>query len=377
MIVGLNGFFLDKPVTGSGQYAVNLLRELASMATVQLKVFCPSPASASAASKILAPFQNPNGVIDVKPPVGANIGKVLFEQMTLPQACNKAAVDLLHVPYFGSPLHRSFPVVVTVHDLISLVLPPYRRSFLVKAYAALVSEAAKAANVVIADSEFTRQDIIRLLRITDARVVVVPLACDDRFRPDQDPDHLEAVRLKYGLSEPFVLYLGGLDIRKNIAMLIRAFGESGSDWQLVIAGEPYGGAGELFPNLVEVARQSGVEERTKFLGMVAEEDKPALYSLASLFVFPSVYEGFGLTPLEAMACGAPVLCSNATSLPEVVGDAALLFDPHDERQLADLFASAISDEGLRKDLSERGLTQAAKFSWRRTAEETLAAYQMA
>lgn len=379
MRVGINGTFIDKPMTGSGQYVRNLLLQLVTMADIEVIVFCPSKANAREAEALLkeAAHHKSLRIVRLKTPVGGNLEKVWFEQVALPGACWAESVDLLHVPYFGSPLRPTCPTIVTVHDLISLVLPHYRSSLLVRAYAALVSAAAKRVDIVIADSQHTKSDIVRLLGIPGERVLVVPLACEERFHPVREVEHLKGIRQKYGLAEDFILYMGGLDFRKNVPLLIRAFAATDGRWQLAIAGEPYTGRGSLFPNLPEVASECGVEKRTRFLGLVAEEDKPALYSMASLFVFPSIYEGFGLTPLEAMACGAPVLCSNATSLPEVVGDAAILFDPSDEKALAELLASVLPDDGRRNELRRRGLEQARKFSWRRTAEETIAAYKMA
>lgn len=379
MRIGINGFFLDKPMTGSGQYVRNLLVQFAAMVDIELTVFCPSDAAVHAAEAILKEHLKASSVARVSMPrlCRGNLGKVWVEQVSLPRACRAGGVDLLHVPYFGSPLRPSCPTVVTVHDLISLVLPHYRRSLLVKAYAATVSAAARKARVIIADSEFTKKDIVRLLDIPEERIVVVPLACEARFRPVEDSEHLLRLRQKYGLADRFALYIGGLDWRKNVPMLVRAFAASDAGCQLAIAGEPYAGRGSLFPNLAEIARRCGVEERVRFLGLVPEEDKPALYSLATVFVFPSVYEGFGLTPLEAMACGAPVLCSDATSLPEVVGDAAVLFDPNDEKALAEALTCILSDDKRRGELRRRGLEQASRFSWRRTAEETLEAYKAA
>ncbi|MFH1484829.1 MAG: glycosyltransferase family 1 protein [Chloroflexota bacterium] len=379
MRVGISGTFLDKPMTGSGQYVRNLLRELSGIDDVEMTVFCPSGTAFDEARAMLqdAAHVKAPSLVHVKTPFQGNLGKVWFEQFGLPQSCRAEKVDLLHVPYFGSPLRPPCPTVVTVHDLISMVLPRYRSSIHIWAYVALVSAAARKANVVIADSQYTKGDIVRLLRIPEQRILAVPLACEKRFHPISDVESVEAVRRKYGLPDSFVLYVGGLDWRKNVPTLIQAFAAAESNWQLAIAGEPYGGRGTLFPNLLEVARRCGIERRVKFLGLVAEEDKPALYSVAGLFVFPSVYEGFGLTPLEAMACGAPVLCSNATSLPEVVGDAAVVFDPNDEKGLTAALDSLFSDDARREELRLRGLEQARKFSWRRTAEETLAVYEMA
>jgi glycosyltransferase involved in cell wall biosynthesis/ubiquinone/menaquinone biosynthesis C-methylase UbiE len=372
MRLGISGFFLDKPMTGSGQYVINLLRELEARAGYELLVFCPSESTYSQARQLTVAT-----VVRLASPLPGNLGKVWFEQVALPRACRKYKIDLLHVPYFGSPLFSPCKTVVTVHDLIMLVLPQHRGSLLVRAYTSLVSAAAKRANIIIADSHCTKRDVAKLLGIPEQKVRVVYLACEEHFQPVQDPAQLSDIRRKYGLEDKFVLYLGGLDWRKNVASLIRAFTHVGGSWQLAIAGEPFSSRSPLYPDLTEVVQQAGAKDRVKFLGLITEEDKPALYSAASLFVFPSLYEGFGLPPLEALACGTPVLCSNASSLPEVVGEGAMLFDPQNEDELGQALASLLSSEALRSELREAGLRQARRFSWRQTAKETLAAYKVA
>jgi glycosyltransferase involved in cell wall biosynthesis len=190
-----------------------------------------------------------------------------------------------------------------------------------------------------------------------------------------DEAELERVRQSYSLDRPFVFYVGGLEWRKNVPALIHAFAEVPEPWRLAIAGEPFHGRGRLFPNLIAEAREAGIVERVRFLGYVPAGDLPALHSLAGLFVYPALYEGFGLGPLEAMACGAPVLCSDRTSLPEVVGDAAELFDPTDPDDLPERLVELLRDEGARRALARQGLAHARTFSWRRTARETYAVYR--
>jgi SAM-dependent methyltransferase len=266
-------------------------------------------------------------------------------------------------------------MVVTIHDLIMFLFPQTRGSSRARAYTRLVGRAARRADLILADSKNTKADVVRVLGIPADRVVVVPLACQDDFRPVEDEQRLEAVREKYGLSPDFIFYIGGLDWRKNLPLLLRAFASLGKTNQLAIAGRTLSSNPASFPDLPGLARELGIQDRVVFLGQVAEEDKPALYSAAAAFVFPSLYEGFGLTPLEAMACGVPVVCSRAGSLPEVVGDAALLFDPQGEGALARALGQVLTEDNLRERLRERGLSQARRFSWERTAAETLQAYQ--
>jgi glycosyltransferase involved in cell wall biosynthesis len=208
---------------------------------------------------------------------------------------------------------------------------------------------------------------------------VIYEAAGDEYCPIADPSVLAAARAHYGVGERYIFYLGGLDQRKNVPQLVRTFAQLYSqlgdpNLQLFISGNPDKQSGELFPDPRPVAAELGIEERIIYR-FVEEEDKPAIYSGASLFVFPSLYEGFGLPPLEAMSCGAPVVCSNRTSLPEIVGDAAISVDPDDIGAMVEAMRSVLTNDELRADLRGRSLQRAAQFSWRKAAKETVAAYQ--
>ena len=356
MRIGINAFFLKRPETGSGQYTRHLLEALARVEPAnEYILFGPAIRDSRFAIR--------------------NLHKLWFEQVSFPRACR--GLDLAHVPYFASPLFPTTPTVVTIHDLIPLILPAYRGSLLVRAYTRLVAAAARRANAVIADSQASKRDIVRLLGIPSHRVQVVYLAADEKFGPVRDETLVEAVRRRYGLPDRYILYLGGFDCRKNVATLLRAFARlrKPADLKLVIAGRLPERDTPFFPHPRRLAERLGLEERVAFIGWVAEEDKPALYSGAVAFVFPSLYEGFGLPVLEAMACGTPVVASNRASLPEVVGQGGLLVDPTDVDGLAAAIEAVLVDEGLQAELGERALAQAARFSWERTARETLAVYR--
>ncbi len=358
MRIGINAFFLKRPETGSGQYTRHLLEALARVEPAnEYILFGPAIRDSRFAIR--------------------NLRKLWFEQVSFPRACR--GLDLAHVPYFASPLFPTTPTVVTIHDLIPLILPAYRGSLLVRAYTRLVAAAARRADAVIADSQASKRDIVRLLGIPSPRVHVVYLAADEKFRPVRDEALLGAVRRRYGLSDRYILYLGGFDCRKNVATLLRAFARlrRPADLKLAIAGRLPERDTPFFPDPRRLAKELGIEEWVAFIGWVAEEDKPALYSGAVAFVFPSLYEGFGLPPLEAMACGAPVIASDRASLPEVVGQGGLLVDPTDVDGLAAAMERLLTDEGLRAELGERALVQAAKFRWEKTARETLAVYRKA
>jgi len=219
-----------------------------------------------------------------------------------------------------------------------------------------------------------KADVERHLRLPPERVRVVPLAAAPSFRPLEDATKMAAVRAKYDLPERFILNVGALEPGKNQATLVRAFRRlrrGGVEQALVIAGPP----AWRYERLLRLVDRLGLTDEVRFLGYVPAEDLVALYNLADLFAFPSLYEGFGLPPLEAMACGTPMVCSNAASLPEVVGDAAITVDPYDVEGLAQAMHRVLTDASLREELRAKGLAQAKQFTWERTARETVAVYR--
>jgi len=309
----------------------------------------------------------------------SHIGKVWFEQVTLPRMCARLRVDLLHVPYFASPLQPVQPTLVTIHDLIPLVLPAYRGGPLVRLYTALVASAARRAHLILTDSDASRQDILKRLRVSGDRVRVVHLAPAPYYRPVSDIAALRAVREKYQLPERFVLWLSGFDVRKNATAVLHAYTwvtcALGDAYPLVMAGSLPARDTPRFPDPRRIAAQLNLASTVLYPGFIAEEDKPAVYSAATAFVYPSRYEGFGLPVLEAMACGTPVVTSNVTSLPELVGDAAFQVSPEDTRSLGAAIIALCVDEGLREEMRRRGLARAANFTWHQTASATLDAYR--
>ena len=218
-----------------------------------------------------------------------------------------------------------------------------------------------------------------MLNVSPARVHVVYLAVSEMFKPVRDTQRLSMIRQKYHLGEEYVLYLGGFDQRKNLEILLLAFGtlakHSSTEAKLVIAGRLPAQNSAFFPDPRPVVERLGLRDKVILAGWVPEEDKPALYSDAALFVFPSLYEGFGLPPLEAMSCGTPVIASNCSSLPEIVGEGAVLVDAHDVDGLAGAMAELLEDEDRRKELAAKGLKQAQLFSWQKTVKQTMEVYE--
>lgn len=279
---------------------------------------------------------------------------------------------LYHSPYYLRPYRPGVPAVLTCYDLIPLICPRYFSPLQRLLYHLAHRLALSAAHVVLAISEATKADLIRHFSIAPDRVVVTPLAADARFAP-RSPEEVATVRQKYALSNPYVLYVGSNKPHKNLVRLIEALSRQPSLVTLAIGGvwDP------RFPQARQRADELGLDRWVRWLGPVPEDDLPALYSGATLFVFLSEYEGFGLPVLEAMTCGAPVVCSHTSSLPEVVGNAALLVDPLNVEEIAAGIRRALEDEELRQWMREKGLARAALFSWERTARMTLAAYERA
>jgi glycosyltransferase involved in cell wall biosynthesis len=378
MRIGINAQFFQHPASGSGQYLSQLLRALDKIDQHNDYVLLGSQPIAQ------APITTyPYRVYPVPALVARNenIEKVVWEQFTGPAAAHKERVDLLHIPYFAPPLLPRTPTVVTIHDSIPLRLPAYQPDAKVKAYMHLASLAALRANMVITISQHARQDIMETLKIPPERIRVIYQAAGDEYQPIKDPERLAQMRARYGLkdNERYVFYLGGLDQRKNVPQLVRAFARvyarlDEPNLKLFISGNPDKQKGPFFPDPRPVAEELGITQQVIYR-FVEDEDKPAVYSAASVFTFPSLYEGFGLPPLEAMGCGTPVVCSNRTSLPEVVGDAALSIDPEDLEAFADALYNVLSKSELSSELSARSLQQAKKFSWQKTAQATMEVYE--
>lgn len=362
---------------GSGQYLRYLLPALLETdPSLEISLIAAKPFQSP-------PELHPNLKLHVaSPPFGwSNLAKVWFEQITFPRMCRKLGVDLAHVPYFGSPLTPTVPTVVTIHDLIPMVLPEYRGGFLVRLYTSLVAAAAPQAKLILADSAASQRDILARLHVPAGQVRVVYLAPAPHFQPAETWRQIVEIKKKYKLPENFVLYLGGYDVRKNLAALLHAYtwvsATLGDQYPLVLAGKLPEVDTPFFPSPRRLARELGIEEFIITPGWIPEEDKPLLYAAAAVFVYPSRYEGFGLPVLEAMACGTPVVTTNAASIPELAGPAAFQLDPNDTKHMAAPIIRLCTEEESRDEMIERGLAQVEKFSWQKTAQETRQAYREA
>ena len=300
--------------------------------------------------------------------------RIAWEQTLLPLHARRARIDLLHGPVNVAPLLAGCPTVVTVHDLAFLRVPagltPRRRHYLT----AVTRISVQRARRVIAVSASTKRDVVELIGVPPERVTVIPLAADERFRP-LDAGDLARFRAEHGLRRPFVLYVGTLEPRKNVPALLRAFATIAGELphELILVGAEGWLTAEIHATLATLR----LGDRVRLTGYGDPATLPGWYGAADLFVYPSRFEGFGLPPLEAMACGTPVIVSNAASLPEVGGDAVLTVDPDDIDGLAAAMRRVLTDPALAADLRDRGLARAATFSWDRTARETVRVYREA
>jgi len=298
------------------------------------------------------------------------------EQLSVPLALARARVDLFHAPhYVVSPLIR-VPYVVTIHDCIHLRFPQYLPNRAALHYArTMMTLAARRAQRVLTVSQASKEDILHYLGVPAEKVEVIYNALDERLAaPPTDAD-MQRVRERFQLTSPFVLYTGNIKPHKNLDRLIEAYSilrrRGFEHTKLLIIGDEV----SKYPMLRRLVHRFQLHHHVRFLGFVPDATLASLYRLASAFVFPSLYEGFGLPPLEAMSAGAPVITSNVSSLPEVVGDAALLIDPMDAGAIADAMARVLGDESLRHELVRRGHERVKAFSWERSVAQVRDEYR--
>jgi len=365
MRVAFDGRAIHDHFPGIGRYAYNLAAALArTQPALELHLlYHPGQANTRLPLDALRAYAN----VRLVPVAVRNFAPA--EQWRLPGVLRATGAQVYHSPYPIMPYRPGLPAVVTIHDLIPLIQPARYSTRARWLFGLTVRLAARAAQRIITVSQASAADLRTRLGIPARKLVTVLEAADPAFAP-QPAAAVAALKGRLGLPPDYVLYFGGNKPHKNLERLVRAYLRLSDAPLLVIAGQWEA----RYPNARNIVKEAGAEGRVRFLGPVTAADAPALYSGARLFVFPSVYEGFGLPPLEAMACGAPVACSGASSLPEVVGEAALLFDPLDEAAIGATIKRALGDDSLLADLRRRGLAQAATLTWDKAAAQTAAVY---
>ena len=357
---------------GVGSYAENLLaqfRDAPSDISLMAVLQSDDPALRAALPNRIRSLVIPSRIFRVLP------ARLLFEQLVLPWLTRRYRVDVLHSVHYSLPL---LPCrarrVVTMHDMTGFLLPhmhtrakgAYMRFF--------IRQAVRRADFLIFISAAALEDCRKWFGVSLPASAVVHHGKSDAFQPDGPTEALAAVRQRYELPELYLLYLGTLEPRKNLSLLLRAFAQLVSrhpEARLVVAGKK----GWHFESIFATAAELGLEGKVRFAGYIDEVDKPELIRGALLFVYPSLHEGFGIPVLEAMASGVPTIAGNRTAIPEIAGDGALLIDPTSQAELADALERLYSDPKARSQLAARGLAQAARFSWKKTAQETAAVYR--
>ncbi|HVX30675.1 MAG TPA: glycosyltransferase family 1 protein, partial [Nitrolancea sp.] len=329
------------------------------------------------ASSANAPLPRRNGLRWSRShlPTGTPEVRIAWEQLIAPGLLARDRIDIVHAPVNVSPHFTSRPSVVTVHDLAFRLFPEQYPAIKQRYLNALTRRSVEHADRVIAVSENTRDDLLRSYRVNPERVHVIPNGVDPSLRPVDDADVLKRFRERHQLPDQFILALSTLQPRKNLIALLRAWSrlEEKTRLPLVVAGAP----GWKVDPIFDEVRALGIADKVRFAGYAAGDELSLWYSAATIFVYPSLYEGFGLPVLEAMVCGTPVISSNASALPEVAGEAALLVEPHDVDGLAGAIDTLTRDPILRADLAQRGRERARQFSWARTARETVEVYRLA
>jgi glycosyltransferase involved in cell wall biosynthesis len=299
----------------------------------------------------------------------------LREQVHVPYLLLRERPDVYHAPHYVLPPAVPCRSVVTIHDCIHLMFPQYLPNRAAYAYAkALMWSAVRRSDRILTVSEASKRDILHYFNVSPDKIVVVYNAIDERFAVEPSEDDLARVRERYQLDHGFVLYTGNIKPHKNLVRLIEAFEglrkDGFDDLKLLFIGDEI----SKFPALRRAVHKHKLHKYVRFLGFVKDDTLAILYRLAAVFVFPSLYEGFGLPPLEAMASGTPVVTSNLSSMPEVAGDAAVLVDPYDPHSIKDGISRVLSDQALREELRARGLVRARDFSWERSVARTRQIY---
>lgn len=370
MRVGLDGYPLSEPRTGVGHYTLELARALAlSYPSDQFELVSPQPF----AGAVVEDNQLPN-LSFVKAKSSSIRGH--WWSVGLPLYAKRAAFDLFHGTNYELPLWHNRRSVLTIHDLSTLRYPQLHRRRLVRRARARLPLAVKLATAIVTPTETVKQEVCKQFRITPERVTPIHEAPRSIFRP-MTLDESAEVRGRLDIEDDFLLFVGTLEPRKNLLTLLKAFAQVLDEIslrpQLVIAGSE----GWLMDATDAFITSSGISERLRFTGYLQDEELRALYSSCKAFVYPSLYEGFGLPPLEAMSCGAPVIASRIGALQEILGDAAILNDALDVDSLVRAIKDILGNDRRREELSSAGFKQVAKFSWDKTAQLTYQVYQNA
>jgi glycosyltransferase involved in cell wall biosynthesis len=367
--IGLDATALPPQPAGAGNYTINLIRSLAVLDTdFEFTIF-----SYQSGSELIKTDNNMslNWVIlpDKSPP-----RRLVWEQTGLPGLVQKTALDLLHSPHYTRPVALGCASVVTFHDMTFFLYPRYHTLFKRLYFPFAMRNSARSADALIAVSENTKKDILQHLNVPDSKIHVVYHGVDERFSPLYDKEQLNSISLKYNLPEDFILYVGVVEPRKNLIALLNAFrnlNKTNKNLRLVIVGQ----TGWGYDKVMELVETPELKGTVLLTGYIPPDELPAIYNLAKIFVYPSIYEGFGLPVLEALACGTPTITTSVSALPEIIGDAGVLVPPDNDQALLDAMQTLLENDSEQNRLSKKGVQRAAFFTWERAARETCKVYQ--
>lgn len=368
MRIGIDATALPQRPVGAGNYIIQLIRAFAQQTDrVEFVVFIQRHGV-----PLLQVSEHPGFKLVILPDHHPVI-RLLWEQTVFPLLAARYKLDLLHSLHYTMPLAYPGRTVVTFHDMTFFLFPHLhtlpKRYF----FRFFIQFSRRRATAIIADSESTRQDAIRLTGVPAGKIHTILLGVTPDFHPEYNPAVLQAVRQKYNLPERFVLFVGLLEPRKNLPTLLQAFASLSPqepEVKLVIVGRQ----GWMYDKALQLVHSLCLEDRVHFTGYVDQSDLPGVYNLAEVAVYPSIYEGFGLPVLEAMACGTPVITTDVSSMPEIAAEAGVLVPPGDILALAQAIEGLLFNPGERQRRSDLGLQRAAHFTWQRTANETLKVY---
>lgn len=368
-----DGRFLSLAHAGIGRYSCELLKELLPLDPKQKYILTVIPGTKieKDLARALNERDNPVEIIEI----GATHYS-LAEQTRYLKLLNELKPELVHFPHFNHPILYKGKFVVTIHDLTLSQYAERGNSLKRKAYHYVISHAAKTAAKVLTVSDFVRRDLISNFNLPPNKVITTHNGIDAKFKKITNPKTLKKVE-KYKLFKPYILSVGQWRGHKNLLRLVEAFGEVQKlpEWKGKIELVFGGRVDPKYPELPKKVVQLNLQKVVKFTGFIEDEDLPIIYNNATVFVFPSLSEGFGLPGLEAQACGTPVVSSNRTSLPEIFANAALYFNPENTRDMTRKILEVLTDEKLRRELISAGEENAKRFSWKQTAQKTLEVYR--
>jgi glycosyltransferase involved in cell wall biosynthesis len=369
--IAIDASAVPKQMAGAGVYTYQLVRALAHLG-------CQHELFVFARPGLFDDLAEHLRIVPVE--TSSRAARLAWEQTALPLQLRRLRIDLLHSPHHHTPIVAQLPLgtrtklVVTVHDVTFMLLPeryPLRRRLYMEA---VTRAGVRVADAIITASQAVSRDVVDRLGVSPERIVAIPEAAGERYHP-ASPTDIERVRANYGLPGRYLLSVGSLEPGKNRARLFRAMAwlrDKGIECTTVVVGQP----AWKYEADYDLVRELGLSGCVIFLGYVPDADMPALYSGATLLAFPSLYEGFGLPVLEAMACGTPVVTSAVSATAEVAGAAALLVDPYNTGAIASAIERLLHDDALRDELRALGLVRSQEFSWERTARETLLLYEL-